>query len=232
MLPPARCRQLPERRLDWVELVLTAPRQCASASSTTASIPTPSAEPSAGSAAWPSDWRPRATRSPTSRCASGRAGRTRASRACTWSRSARAWRSTRRAGGGGSCRRSCSGSASSCTCCGTAAATTSCTPARSPTSRSWPRRLCARSALPAGRRTGSRCGRARTGASTSAASAASIGWRIQRLCLRIPQRAFCLSQLHAERLREEGFRGEVEVRRRPLRGLARAAAGGRRPRRP
>ena len=38
-----------------------------------------------------------------------------------------------------------------------------------------------------------------------------IGWRIQRLCLRIPQRAFCLSQLHAERLRQEGFRGEVEV---------------------
>jgi glycosyltransferase involved in cell wall biosynthesis len=38
-----------------------------------------------------------------------------------------------------------------------------------------------------------------------------IGWSIQRLCLKIPQHAFCLSQLHAERLRQEGFRGEVEV---------------------
>jgi glycosyltransferase involved in cell wall biosynthesis len=42
-----------------------------------------------------------------------------------------------------------------------------------------------------------------------------VGWRVQRLCLRIHQRAFCFSRLHARRLREEGFRGEPTV----LRGL-------------
>ena len=38
-----------------------------------------------------------------------------------------------------------------------------------------------------------------------------VGWRIQRACARIPQRAFCLSTLHAARLREEGLRGDVTV---------------------
>jgi glycosyltransferase involved in cell wall biosynthesis len=38
-----------------------------------------------------------------------------------------------------------------------------------------------------------------------------IGWRVQRLCLRVPQKAFCFSRLHARRLREEGYRGEVTV---------------------
>jgi glycosyltransferase involved in cell wall biosynthesis len=38
-----------------------------------------------------------------------------------------------------------------------------------------------------------------------------IGWRVQRACARIPQRAFCFSRLHAERLRGEGVRGEVTV---------------------
>lgn len=38
-----------------------------------------------------------------------------------------------------------------------------------------------------------------------------IGWSVQRLCLRVPQKAFCFSRLHAARLREEGFRGEVTV---------------------
>jgi glycosyltransferase involved in cell wall biosynthesis len=38
-----------------------------------------------------------------------------------------------------------------------------------------------------------------------------IGWRVQRLCLRIPQRAFCFSRLHERRLREEGLRGELSV---------------------
>ena len=42
-----------------------------------------------------------------------------------------------------------------------------------------------------------------------------VGARVQRLCARIPQRAFCFSALHAERLREEGLRGSVTV----LRGL-------------
>ncbi len=42
-----------------------------------------------------------------------------------------------------------------------------------------------------------------------------IGAFVQRLCARVPQRAFCFSELHAERLREEGLRGPVTV----LRGL-------------
>jgi glycosyltransferase involved in cell wall biosynthesis len=42
-----------------------------------------------------------------------------------------------------------------------------------------------------------------------------IGGLVQRLCARIPQRAFCFSQLHAARLHEEGLRGSPTV----LRGL-------------
>jgi glycosyltransferase involved in cell wall biosynthesis len=42
-----------------------------------------------------------------------------------------------------------------------------------------------------------------------------IGAFVQRLCARVPQRAYCFSELHAERLREEGLRGAVTV----LRGL-------------
>ncbi|HWH44525.1 MAG TPA: glycosyltransferase [Thermoleophilaceae bacterium] len=38
-----------------------------------------------------------------------------------------------------------------------------------------------------------------------------VGWLVQRLCALVPQRAFCFSRLHAERLRSLGFRGEVEV---------------------
>jgi glycosyltransferase involved in cell wall biosynthesis len=38
-----------------------------------------------------------------------------------------------------------------------------------------------------------------------------IGNAVQGLCLRIPQRAFCFSRLHARRLREGGVRGEVTV---------------------
>jgi glycosyltransferase involved in cell wall biosynthesis len=37
------------------------------------------------------------------------------------------------------------------------------------------------------------------------------GWFVQRLCVRLPQRAFCFSRLHESRLRDEGFSGEVEV---------------------
>jgi glycosyltransferase involved in cell wall biosynthesis len=36
-----------------------------------------------------------------------------------------------------------------------------------------------------------------------------IGWRIQRACLRVPQRAFCFSRLHERRLREQGLSGEL-----------------------
>lgn len=38
-----------------------------------------------------------------------------------------------------------------------------------------------------------------------------IGWAVQKLCARAPQRAFCFSQLHAARLRDEGLRGNVTV---------------------
>jgi glycosyltransferase involved in cell wall biosynthesis len=42
-----------------------------------------------------------------------------------------------------------------------------------------------------------------------------VGELVQRLCALVPQRTFCFSELHAERLREEGLRGPVTV----LRGL-------------
>jgi glycosyltransferase involved in cell wall biosynthesis len=42
-----------------------------------------------------------------------------------------------------------------------------------------------------------------------------FGALVQRTCARVRQRAFCFSELHAARLREEGLRGEVKV----LRGL-------------
>jgi glycosyltransferase involved in cell wall biosynthesis len=42
-----------------------------------------------------------------------------------------------------------------------------------------------------------------------------IGALVQRLCARVPQQAHCFSELHAQRLREEGVRGPVQV----LRGL-------------
>ncbi|HTY97202.1 MAG TPA: glycosyltransferase, partial [Solirubrobacteraceae bacterium] len=47
------------------------------------------------------------------------------------------------------------------------------------------------------------------------AAGGRVGALVQRLCALIPQRAFCFSELHAERLREEGLRGPITV----LRGL-------------
>ena len=38
-----------------------------------------------------------------------------------------------------------------------------------------------------------------------------VGWLIQRLCARMPQHAFCFSRLHASRLRDEGFAGDVTI---------------------
>jgi glycosyltransferase involved in cell wall biosynthesis len=38
-----------------------------------------------------------------------------------------------------------------------------------------------------------------------------VGWLVQKLCLRIPQKAFCFARLTAGRLREEGVRGPVEI---------------------
>jgi glycosyltransferase involved in cell wall biosynthesis len=46
-------------------------------------------------------------------------------------------------------------------------------------------------------------------------AAGRIGLLVQTLCARVPQRAHCFSELHAERLRAEGLRGPVTV----LRGL-------------
>ena len=66
-------------------------------------------------------------------------------------------------------------------------------------------------ALPARRRLARGLDAVRTGASTSGESGGWVGWVVQRLCLRVPQRAFCFSRLHARRLREEGYRGEVTV---------------------
>ena len=39
----------------------------------------------------------------------------------------------------------------------------------------------------------------------------TIGWLVQRKCVAVPQRAFCVSQLHARRLVAEGYRGELTV---------------------
>jgi glycosyltransferase involved in cell wall biosynthesis len=47
------------------------------------------------------------------------------------------------------------------------------------------------------------------------AAGGRIGALIQRLCARVPQTAFCFSQLHARRLSEEGLKSPVTV----LRGL-------------
>jgi glycosyltransferase involved in cell wall biosynthesis len=41
--------------------------------------------------------------------------------------------------------------------------------------------------------------------------AGDVGWLVQRLCARVPQRAFCFSRLYARRLREEGMRGEITM---------------------
>jgi glycosyltransferase involved in cell wall biosynthesis len=43
------------------------------------------------------------------------------------------------------------------------------------------------------------------------AAAGRVGDAVQRLCLRVPQRAFCFSQLHGRRLREKRVNGEVTV---------------------
>jgi glycosyltransferase involved in cell wall biosynthesis len=41
--------------------------------------------------------------------------------------------------------------------------------------------------------------------------AGRVGWSVQRACARVPQRAFCFSELHARRLREAGLGGEVTL---------------------
>jgi glycosyltransferase involved in cell wall biosynthesis len=39
--------------------------------------------------------------------------------------------------------------------------------------------------------------------------AGDIGYAVQRVCVRLTQRAFCFSRVHAARLPEEGFKGEL-----------------------
>jgi glycosyltransferase involved in cell wall biosynthesis len=43
------------------------------------------------------------------------------------------------------------------------------------------------------------------------AGAGAVGYAVQLLCARLPQKAFCFSRLHARRLRAEGLRGEPTV---------------------
>jgi glycosyltransferase involved in cell wall biosynthesis len=42
-------------------------------------------------------------------------------------------------------------------------------------------------------------------------SGGDVGWLVQRICARVPQRAFCFSRLYAQRLRVEGLRGEITM---------------------
>jgi glycosyltransferase involved in cell wall biosynthesis len=41
--------------------------------------------------------------------------------------------------------------------------------------------------------------------------AGDVGWLVQRLCLRVPQRAFCFARMTADRLRDAGLDGDVTV---------------------
>ena len=38
-----------------------------------------------------------------------------------------------------------------------------------------------------------------------------VGWAVQVLCARVAHKAFCFSRLHARRLRDEGFRGDITI---------------------
>jgi glycosyltransferase involved in cell wall biosynthesis len=52
-----------------------------------------------------------------------------------------------------------------------------------------------------------------------------IGWRVQRLCCAVRQRAFCFSRLHERRLRALGVNGEVTVLEGRFEGSPAAAPG-------
>jgi len=43
------------------------------------------------------------------------------------------------------------------------------------------------------------------------AIAGLVGWLVQLACVHVPQRVFCFSRLHADRLRRNGLRGDVTV---------------------
>jgi glycosyltransferase involved in cell wall biosynthesis len=52
----------------------------------------------------------------------------------------------------------------------------------------------------------------------------AVGYGVQLLCARVPQRAYAFSRLHAQRLRDEGLRGEVTVLEGEFEGALEAAA--------
>jgi glycosyltransferase involved in cell wall biosynthesis len=54
--------------------------------------------------------------------------------------------------------------------------------------------------------------------------AGDIGWLVQLVCARVPQRAFCFSRLHAARLRAEGHASEVTILPGEYEGPLRASA--------
>ncbi len=52
----------------------------------------------------------------------------------------------------------------------------------------------------------------------------AVGYAVQLICARVPQRAYAFSHLHAQRLRDEGLRGEVTVLEGEYDGALEAAA--------
>ena len=144
--------------------------------------------------------------------------RIRACRACGSWRSGRGSASTRRRGGGGSGRRWCSGSACSPTSRASAARYDVVHTASFPYFG-----LLAAGAL-------RRRGRYRLVVDWHelwtreywrdylGRAGGWVGWRVQRACARLPQRAFCFSRLHAARLAREGVRGDGDRAAGPVRG--------------
>ncbi len=112
---------------------------------------------------------------------------------------------------GGCCRRSCSAPACSGTSSDTAAAMTWSTPHRFPTSPCWRRRSCARCSASGSSSTGTSSGAAGYWREYLGPVGGRIGQAVQALCLRVPQRAFCFSHLHARRLRAAPVNGELTV---------------------
>ncbi len=202
---------------------------CGSASSTTASIRTRSAGRALvpESAGTPGRRRPRG-RLPDAAPVAGGRGRGRPRRAGHRGRAA-AWRSTGAAAADGSRRRSASARRPRAPREARRSLRRRPHGRRFRTSRCSRRRCCGRFAATGSSSTGTRSGRATTGASTSADRRERSAGASSSCACAFPQRAFCFSRLHERRLREEGFRGELTVLRGPVRGPAGAARSGRRP---
>ncbi len=93
----------------------------------------------------------------------------------------------------------------------TARATTSSIPPRSPTSRCWRRPVPGGAIRFGSSSIGSRSGPSEYWREYLGPVKGRIGDAVQRRCIRIPQQAFCFSRLFAQRLREQGLRGDVTV---------------------